>query len=54
MSDIWFYGCCLRVFWRWRYPWRPYAHHAYGLYAFGIGPIGFMFWPPSGIAAEGR
>ena len=46
MKDFWFAGACLRVFFRWRFPWRPYAWHDWGLYAFGIGPVGFMYWPP--------
>jgi hypothetical protein len=30
---------------RYRVPWRPYAWHEWGLYAFGIGPVGFMYSP---------
>lgn len=35
-------GIVLRIFPK---PWgRPYHWNAYGLTAFGMGPIGFMFW----------
>lgn len=38
------HGAWVRVFLR---PWSwPYGWHDYGLYAFGAGPIGVMFWPP--------
>jgi hypothetical protein len=43
MQDFYFRGRCLRVFFK---PWaRPYVWFDYGLYAFGGGPFGFMFWP---------
>ena len=46
MKDIWLAGRCLRVFYRgWKCPLLPYAFHKYGLYAFGMACIGFMFWP---------
>ncbi|HWQ54839.1 MAG TPA: hypothetical protein VN442_14225 [Bryobacteraceae bacterium] len=36
-------------------PQRPYWDHAYpSLYLFGAGPVGFMFWPASGIYREGK
>lgn len=56
MQDLHFFGGCLRVFWRW--PLRrlrnnlPYAFHDFGLYAFGVGPMGFMFWPPRPAEAD--
>lgn len=43
MKDIYFAGCCLRVF-RKRLSF-PYFFHNWGFYGFGAGPFGFMFWP---------
>jgi len=43
MQDFWIRGRCLRFFFkRWA---LPYGFHRWGLYAFGVGPFGFMFWP---------
>lgn len=44
--NVHFAGMCLRVFWRKRSMFcGPYAFHNWGFYAFGVGPIGCMFWP---------
>ena len=52
-KDICLLGAYLRVFYRpWHFPWRPYAFHKWGFYGFGVGPVGFMFWPPQ--KSEGR
>jgi hypothetical protein len=46
MRDIWIYTRCLRIFWRgFQCPQGPYGFHQWGFYGFGIGPVGFMFWP---------
>lgn len=46
MQDICFAGRCLRVFWRgFDVRQRPYRFNLWGFYAFGAGPIGFMYWP---------
>ena len=51
-ADIWVGKRCLRVFLRgFRNP-RPYAWHKYGFYAFGAGPIGFMYWPPNRAGSQ--
>lgn len=43
MVDLGFRGRYLRLFFKqWA---RPYRWSDYGLWAFGIGPIGCMYWP---------
>lgn len=45
-ADICTHKRALRIFWRgFSYPQRPYFYHRWGFYGFGVGPVGFMFWP---------
>jgi hypothetical protein len=46
LHDVWIAGRCLRLVWRgFSCPQRPYGWFRWGVYSFGAGPIGFMFWP---------
>lgn len=50
--DLYFRGRCLRVFYRgWHCSQWPYCFHRWGLYAFGLLCVGFMFWPKRAMKA---